>query len=333
MYYSDLVPEELVSAVFQPMTERTLTQCQRPLEIKLRFTDEDRLRVRAVCVSVEDGKWLYEIRLSRMLMQFLTRYFFCIAHDIDDINGIALTGRRNTTSRSPLVAKVDEEDRKLLLVRHVNEVSEDLAIDGDRIELFLDCINQLWTFLLYHETAHITHGHLRFAEECLYQSDPSYTRAMEFDADGTAVIWSKSKIGANLAAWKHGTQTLGKLTNINPHFIAFVVSNMFAATRSYFENGSEKYLPNEIRHFWAISRIVDGTGLGFQNEAELVIKYLAESTDLMMKVAGRDQLKKPTVMMEIDLQGQIDWFRRVSKEYSTLRPDWARYGFLADPSA
>lgn len=334
MYYSDLVPEDLVSAVFQPMTAQTLTQCRRPLDIKLRFTDGKKdLRLGTVCVSVEDRKWLYEIRLSRLLMQFLTRYFFCIAHDLDNINGIALTGWRNTTTRSAMVEEADESLKKWALVRHVHELSEDLAIDGDRIELFLHCISELWTFLLYHETTHVTHGHLRFADECLYLSDPAYSRAMEFDADRTAVIWSKSKLGVNLPVWTRGTQALGKLTSINPHFIAFVVSNAFAATRSFSGSGSDKYLPHEIRHFWALSQILDGSGLGVKDEAELVIKYLAESTNLMMRVAGRDQLQKPTLIMDIDFQDQIEWFGRVSQGYSTLHSDWAMYGFLSDPSA
>lgn len=338
MYYSDLVPEELVSAVFQPMTEQTLTQCHKPLDIKLIFTHvdvrkEDPLKISAVFISIEDGKWLYEIRVPHMLVDFLTRYFFCLAHDLENINGIALTGSRNTTARLPMPAEDDEKHRKLLLVKKVNEVSDDLKIDGDRIELFLDFMDELWAFLLYHETAHITHGHLRFVSQGLSQSNPSYSRAMEFDADRTAVIWSKSKIGVNLPVWKAGVQALSRATSINPHFIAFVVSNMFAATRSYFGNGSDNYLPNEIRHFWAITRILDGSGFGFQDEADLAIKYLAESTDLMMKVAGHDQLQKPTLIMDIDLRGQIDWFGRVSKEYSTLRSDWAKYAFLADPSS
>lgn len=333
MYYSDLVPEELVSAVFQPMTERTLTQCHTPLDIKLRFTDESELKTSAVLISVEDGKWLYEIRVSKMLVDFLTRYFFCIAHDLENIDGIALTGWRNATTRSPMFVEVGETHPELLLVKKANEVSDDLEIDGDRIELFLDLVNELWTFLLYHETAHITHGHLRFLTDGRSKSDPSYLRAMELDADNTAVTWCKSKMGLNLSAWHRGPQIQGELTSVSPHFIAFVVSNLFLATRHYYGNVSGKYLPYEIRHAWALLRIVDGGGLGMEDKIDLVVKYLATATDLMMKVTGHEQLQKPTLIVDIDFEGQKEWFERVSQEHSSLRSDWARYSFLAAPSA
>lgn len=156
---------------------------------------------------------------------------------------------------------------------------------------------------------------------------------MELDADNTAVTWCKLKMGLNLSAWHRGPQIKGELTSVSPHFIAFVVSNLSLATRHYYGNVSGKYLTYEIRHAWALLRIVDGGGLGMEDKIDLVVKYLVMATDLMMKVTGHEQLQKPTLIVDIDFEGQKEWFERVSQEHSSLRSDWARYSFLAAPSA
>lgn len=324
MYLSDLAPKELVQEIFDAMKQQTLKMLPSTVNFSLRFTNEDRLRIYATEVAADAGHWRYEIRITERLLHLVTNYFFALARCVPSANGIELPDAQASGIPLPFVPQVETVEQKL------NQIDPDAEIDNDRISLFLDYAREAWSILLFHETAHITEGHLRFIQEneALFRSQAAYSRACEYEADRVAARWVTERILLNGSPWKRGALIGDNLAKIDPHFLAEVASLLFLLSNVDAGLQTENYLHSDVRHFMMITNLMKQLSWDSDEAShEALLKHMTAATDKYVLMLGQPSLRKPTLIMSISLEDQGTAFAQVYDEWVTHSPEWERYRF------
>ncbi|MGW9947010.1 hypothetical protein J2W92_002347 [Rhizobium leguminosarum] len=320
----DFIPEEFILDHFDQMNRRTMAFLPPNVSIALRFVNSDDLRIYATSVPGDEGAQCYEIRVSRHLVEFVTRYLFAVARCVDTINGHNIPDPQ--PSGLPRRWFPDVERMEALL----NALPSDLQLHGERVSLFLAIFAEAWDLLLFHETAHITEGHLRFKDEHPERfDDPIYSRSCELEADDRANRWLRDRATALDYPWITGEGTGSGAYGVDPKFTVIVVSILFLSLRvgaTTFGEARENYLPLGTRHMLTVIQLLQHESFDATEDLfEAVLYAMTESLRILDLVMDWPQRPISTLVIDVPLERQGELVSAALADHERLRGEWLPY--------
>ncbi|XAZ21628.1 hypothetical protein LVY75_22680 [Sinorhizobium sp. B11] len=333
MYLSDFDAKAHVKGLFDLLKADTMASMPPNVDFNLRFIGEDSLRMAASIVPAAAGQWRFEVLITNRLLHLITATFFALARCIPSVVGIELPKPEASGVPLPFIAGLETVEQKL------NQIPNDIELEGPRVQLFEDFLNEVWSVLLYHEFAHITEGHLLFMTEnsALFKKDwaaydPAYSRAMELEADYNAGYRIKNRVAINPADWLCGISLGDNVARIDPLFTGLAVSVLFLVMRVHTGLGTEDYMPSEIRHYMLVIAILEHAPWSSQEERNAAtMKLMVDAPRLLDLILGIPQEDKDIYIANMSFDDQDTWVAQVMDEYSALNSAWKKYRFHNEP--
>ncbi|MBE1506916.1 hypothetical protein [Rhizobium viscosum] len=324
MYLSDFAPRDIVHEAFDGIKERTMTQLSANVDFSLTFINENTLRIFVRSAPADEGQWRYEVVITNRLYDLITGCFFILASCIPSVNGCDIPSATDFTDLPPFNPSTQNIEQR------ISEVSNEIEIDDQRIDLFFDFIREAWVLLIFHELAHITAGHLRFMESdrARWEANSAYSRACEYEADDLAAKWIMKRAVLNAPVWRRGAEIRENLTSPSPQFSCLVVSVLFLAVRVRTDVENDDYLPSEVRHLMMIMAIGNAVNWPSQEaRIEETFHYMTEATRLLDMVVGMPPSDKPIIVTDFDPDYQEKIVEQVHQEYLALSHEWQGFAF------
>ncbi|MBB3412083.1 hypothetical protein FHT87_006053 [Rhizobium sp. BK316] len=321
----DFIPEEYLHYQFALMNERTLSMLPSSVSIVLRITGDNNLRIRTTATPDPDGRQSYAILVSKDLIEFITRYFFGVARCAGSINGVEIPNPQPSGITHRWIPELERIEAVL------NTIPADLDLDEQRTDLFLALIEVAWDLLLFHETAHITEGHINFMrmEPQRFKADAAYSRSCEIQADETAHRWLRERMTCLTYAWIKGAQLGNAAYSKSSQFSAFVASTLFLKMRvnaSTFGHESDQYLPREIRHRLAIRQILqEGSFETKETLYDAMLLAEVEALRIFDLVMGWPERTEKVLFVDIPPEEQQEYLAKAIVDYERLRGEWTKY--------
>ncbi len=327
MYLDDFVAREFLQELFDDIKAQTMAQMPAGVDFDLRFSNENDLRIFATIVSASEGEWRFSVVVTERLLQYITRYFFAFARSVPSLSGISIPNPGPSGVPHAWIPEIESLEALL------NQIPNDVELPDERVEIFLECLKEAWTLLFFHETAHITEGHLRLmkAEPKLFENDAAFSRACELEADDRAAIWMMERAVENPPEWMRGNKIGPGVWTISTDFTFLIVSILFYSMRirmPLLGSGGQNYLPDELRQ--SISLVTMGQKSTWSSPRGLFDAYLRAmtgATRVTDVLVGWPERARPTLVFEIPLEKQFGYVRDIIEEYQRLSPQWTPFRF------
>lgn len=323
MLFDEFSPEDHLSRVFECL--RSYTHSLIPnLDVTLHFSDSDDLRIQSKLVEDHPIYPKFFIIISRRLVNLINRCFFCFAKAAPIIMGVKVA---NPTPIEIYEPYFDFDSLEL----HLSRLPDDSVIHEDRIEIYLSCLGTAWDWLLLHEFAHITKGHLLFIGRTkeLFDSDPSFARAMEHEADEYAANGVMGRKVLNFPSILIGTAESQKVIDYPHDFAALIVSTLYFVIRAQpcTLKNPKGYLPPEIRHVLAVCMLMSQRKWADADASnESFLRALTAATDIARLLTQLPELSTPSIVGEIPLKEYVTQFSIMMEKRRLLQHHWLSLG-------
>lgn len=319
MTFEDFALEDHLASIFDALYQHT--QAQVSVHVELRFSDANDLRITSILVDANLECPRFAIIISRRLVNLVGRCFFCFVKSAAAINGVQVANPVPIEIDEPFFGEIDS------LELHLSRLPDEAVIDDERVEIFLSCLSAAWSWLLLHEFAHITQGHLLFIgrENALFRSDPAFSRAMEAEADDRAADWFMAQKIVNPPPVMIGGGDYETVVEYPAGFAALIVSVLYLLLRLQPSTVQvpKAYLPVEVRHAMAVIGLLarrqwsDGDA-----KSEAILRALTEASNILRLITGLPKRSKPAMISEMPFEEQITRIRAMAEDHVRLQNHW-----------
>ncbi|MGX5664726.1 hypothetical protein ACWKW9_02025 [Rhizobium daejeonense] len=326
MYLDDFVAREFLQELFDAIKAQTMAQMPAEVDFDLCFSNENDLRIFAAVVPAPKGEWRFCVVVTERLLQYITRYFFAYALSVSSLSGISILNPGPSGVPHAWIPEI--ESLEVLL----NQIPNDVELPDERVDIFLECLKEAWTFLFLHETAHITEGHLglMYAHPELFENDGAFSRACELEADDRAAVWMMARTVVNPPDWMRGDEIVPGVWTISTDFTLLIVSILFYSMRirrPLIGGGGQNYLPDELRQSISLITMAQKSASSRQDRFDACLRAMTGATRVTDVLVGWPERALPTLVFDIPLENQVGCVSGVIEEYQRLSPQWTPFRF------
>jgi hypothetical protein len=330
MTLDDWLPQDFIQDLFDSLLSYTNSQLKDEIDIRVIFSLNDRLIYSEINGGVS-GEISFNIVISERFINILNRYLFLFSRSVSSIGGIEIINYLPDVIPNQWFPEI--ESLELFLY----SVPDETNLANERIELFLACQKTAWNWLLMHEIVHIILGHLKFINNNrhVFNDDPAFYRAMEFEADNTAASWLMRQVIINPQPWLAGTVTPPMAIEQPFAFSALVVSSLYLLQR--FLPGTIarpiKHLPPEIRHTMAVLSLArQCTWLSDVAKYDAILYTMTETIRIIHAIVGWPRPTLPTIAVDLPFEEQLERATDTLNDYERFRAHWQSLAFESRPN-